>query len=83
MSLVSVVAASAAACTLLAPMAFAQGVKIAFIGRGVADGVINGVKDVPIIVGLGKFNSTPARFATFGKGIPTIKDGNFVRPDDL
>ena len=42
-----------------------------------------GIKDVPVIVGEGVYNFTPERAATFGMGILTVKDGSFVRPEDL
>jgi len=44
---------------------------------------ISSVKDLPVVVGKGVFNYTPERFASFGMGILTVKDGKFVQPDDL
>lgn len=41
------------------------------------------IKDVPVVVGEGTYNFTENRAASFGMGILTVKDGQFVRPDDL
>ncbi|MDF3608108.1 ABC transporter substrate-binding protein [Paracoccus sp. DMF-8] len=41
------------------------------------------IKDVPVVVGQGTYNFTEDRAANFGMGILTVKDGQFVRPDDL
>ncbi len=41
------------------------------------------VKDVPVVIGDGVFNYTADRTSVYGMGILTVKDGAFVRPDDL
>lgn len=41
------------------------------------------IKDVPVVVGQGVYNFTEEGAASFGMGILTVKDGQFVTPDDL
>lgn len=44
---------------------------------------LQSVKDVPVVIGDGVFNYTPERTSVYGMGILTVKDGEFVRPDDF
>lgn len=92
---IRILAVTLAASAAFTPAAFGKEIKVAiiqpqpggpaFIGRGIADAVVMAIEDINArgLAGDGVYNFTGDRAASFGMGILTVKDGQFVRPDDL